>query len=200
MSIPRSPERLSRCLLAAVLWLAAPWAVAQSNADADRARISRERQQVEADYAAEVARCESQFIVASCVEKARQLRRSALDRLSREQNVLDDAQRKQRAAERLQRMQEKRKAVAERPPEPAPRIVQRAAAASSAPAASRPVEAPHDDRPTAAEQAERQAAYERRVKEAAEHRREVEQRNAKRAASHKPAASLPVPAASAASR
>ena len=176
------------------------WALAQPDADAERARIARERKQVEADYAVEVARCQAQFIVASCVEKARQSRRTALDRLGREQNVLDDAQRKQRAAERLQRMQEKRKAVAERPPEPAPRIVQRAVSASSAPAASRPAPAPRDDRPTAAEQAERQAAYERRVKEAAEHRREVEQRNAKRAASHKPAAPLPVPPGSAASR
>ena len=199
MSIPRSPERLLHCLLAAVLWFGAPWAVAQSDADAERARIVHERQQVEADYAAEAARCQAQFIVASCVEKARRLRRSALDRLSREQNVLDDAQRKQRAAERLQRMQDKRKAVADRPPEPAPRIVQRAAPASAPPGA-RPVQAPRDDRPSAAEQAQHKATYERRMKEAAEHRREVEQRNAKRAASRKPAAALSVPAASAASR
>jgi len=180
----------------ALVLLGAMPAFAQADAAAERARIAHERRQVESNYSAEVARCESQFIVASCVEKARQQRRTALDRLSREQNVLDDALRKQRAAERLQRVQDKRRAIAERPAEPPPRVVQRAASASVAPAASRPVSAAHDARPSAAEQAEREAANERRVHEAAKHRREVEQRNARRAVTRKPAAALPMPAAS----
>jgi hypothetical protein len=198
MSIPRSPDLLQRCLLALTLLCALP-AIGQADASAERARIARERQQAEADYSAEVARCESQFIVASCVEKARKQRRTALDRLSRAQNVLDDAERKQRAAERLQRVQDKRRAMAERPAEPPPRVVQRAASAPAAPV-SRPIPVPHDPRPSQAEQAEREAAYEHRLQEAAAHRREVEQRNARRAASHKPAAPLPVPSASAVSR
>jgi colicin import membrane protein len=209
MSTPPSPDRLrlaAGLLLIVVSGMACAADALDLRADRERQRAVNERRRIEADYTARVRQCESQFVVTSCIEEARAQRREALDRLTQQQAVIEDALRKQRAAERMERLQEKQKQAAERrdaPPAP-PRVVRRGGTAASA-AASAPapqvLQLPPSHTPSAAEQQRNRAAYEKRQKDAAEHRATVEQRNALRAAEHKPAAPLPVPpAASAASR
>jgi hypothetical protein len=178
-------------------------------ADRERQRAANERRRVEADYAARVKGCEAQFVVTSCMEQAKAERRQALDRLRQQQAVMDDALRKQRAAERLEQLQEKQQAAAARrnaPVQP-PRVVKRGAqAASAADAASAAgasgtahathpgaLQLPQQHEPTVDEQARKQSAFEQRQESAAAHRAAVEKRNAQRAAGHKPSASLPVP-------
>jgi hypothetical protein len=207
MSTLRSPEGLSVALLLALACGAAFAADALDlRADRERQRTANERRRIEAEYTARIRQCESQFVVTSCVEEARAQRREALDRLTQQQAVIEDALRKQRAAERMERLQEKQQQAAERrnaPPVP-PRVVHRSArpaSAASGAASSAALQLPASHLPGAAEQRRNQAAYEKRQKDAAEHREQVEQRNAQRAATRKPAASLPLPsAASAASR
>jgi len=163
---------------------------------AQRERIARERAQVEAGYRDEAARCAGQFSVTACVDRARSQRRIAIERLDHERAVLDGMERKRRAAERTQRIQDKVRAAESRPP-PVVKEVPRSAkalrssasgAAASTPMASEPASA-------AAARPGAEAAYERRQREAAEHREAVERRNAARAARRTPAAPLPVPSA-----
>jgi hypothetical protein len=188
MSILRSPEPW---LLATLL---AIWpALAQAD-DLDfatqRARIARERKQVQADYLARERECRQHFVVTPCLERASQQRRLEIERLDHEKGVLDDTERKQRAAKRMERIQRKQAAaqgdvVAEPAPEPQP---QPASAPPRKAAAKRERErrAPGVSE---SEQADNESAYERRQQKAAEHRKAVEARNAKR----KPVAPLPVP-------
>jgi hypothetical protein len=210
MSTLRSPERLALALLLALACGAALAADALDlRADRERQRAANERRRIEADYTARVRQCESQFVVTSCVEEARARRREALDRLTQQQAVIEDALRKQRTAERMERLQEKQQqAAARRDAPPAPtRVVQRGARAASAaggvssgaPASAAAFQLPSSHLPDAGQQRRNQTAYEKRQKDAAEHRALVEQRNAQRAASRKPAAPLPVPPSSAAS-
>jgi hypothetical protein len=92
-------KRGLRC--AAVACLAAlhgaPFA---ADAAAEHARIRAERAQVQARYADAVRECNRRFVVTSCVEDARAERRQALSRLGNEELVLDQAERRQRAAQR----------------------------------------------------------------------------------------------------
>lgn len=176
-----------RCLV--LTMLAAP-ALAGDGIDpaAQRERITHERAQAEADYRGEEARCAGQFSVTSCVERARAKRRAAIERLDHEHAVLDDMQRKRRAAERMQRIQDKLRAAETRPP-PVVHTVPRSAKAARAAAsgAALPEEAPA----SAASSRAAEAAYQQRQREAAAHREAVERRNAARAARRPPAAPLP---------
>lgn len=175
-------------------------AVAAGTADGDaaeRERIARERQAVEARFEAARRDCEARFVVTDCLAAARAQRREALAPLQQQLHMLDDARRRQRAVERLQAIQERESAAATRPaleaPAPPP-------AASNPPQPSRR----HAARPaalsaSAAQQQsqERAARYERRQQEARAHDDAVKARNARRDAHRPPAAGLPVPAASA---
>lgn len=214
MSIRPSPELLRTAAVACLVACCAAATAADAldlRADRERQRASNERRRIEAEYGARVRQCETQFVVTSCIEEAKAQRREALDRLTQQQAVIEDALRKQRAAERLERLQEKQQQAAERRNAPTvpPRVVHRASraasaasAAASAPASSSSpaIRLPESHLPSPAEQRRNEAAYQQRQKAAAEHKALVERRNAERAAAHKPAASLPLPAASAASR
>lgn len=172
---------------------------------AQRAQIDAARRQANAVYAEREKRCQEQFVVTACVESARAERRKELDRLSREQAVVDEALRKQRAAERLQVLADKQRAARQKASEPLPppRVLlqkppraAQSAAPGSAPRGERLGVIPAD-RSTPAERRENKAAYERRLKQAEEHRRQVEQRNNQRAVeADKPASGLPTPARS----
>lgn len=172
----------------------------------ERERIRSERAQAEAAYASRERDCRGRFVVTSCIEDAQRDRRQALERLRRQEEVMDEAQRKQRAAQRMEdirgklageegrrrplTVQERLKAK----PPPAERTPRSAEGAASANRPDRPASQ------SAAEETRRRADYERRQQEAKAHREAVEKRNAERAAKGKrPAAPLPVPA-SAASR
>ncbi|MEO7010621.1 MAG: hypothetical protein ABI156_15840 [Caldimonas sp.] len=179
---------------------------------------SRDRQHIEADRAAAEARfverehaCGERFIVTSCVDDAKRERREALSRLRHEQNQLDDALRKARAAERTEAIRKHAAEQAERAGESAsrePRVSVRrspaephvgkpeAGAEKSLPSAQRPHAAGSAARAgvsRADEEARSRARFNAAHREAEAHRLEVEQRNARRAAKHKPAVPLPLP-------
>lgn len=176
---------------------------------AQRAQIDAARRQANVAYAERERRCQEQFVVTACVENARAERRRELDRLSREQAVVDEALRKQRAAERLQTLADKQRAARQRASEPVPpprvllqkppRAAQGAASGASGPGAARGerLGVLPADRSTPAERRDNKDAFQRRQQQAEEHRRQVEQRNAERAVrASKPASGLPTPAAS----
>jgi len=166
-----------------------------------KARIVAERQQAHQRYEAARKACEQRFAVTPCLEEARGQRREVLDRLAREQAVLDDAQRRQRAADRLKGIQDRARQLDDRAVNPpAARTSQRGARSASSPAPAAPL-APQASRPdpraalTAEQSARHRAEHDERLREAAAHRAAVERRNAERAAKKPPAAPLPVPSA-----
>jgi colicin import membrane protein len=229
MSIRRSrndppPERLRRspsrghrqrpgkARSAAVAWLLTALmcsGVALADDDAaERQRIERERAEIIARSRTDEAACAQRFAVSACVEQVRGERRAALHQLDLQRALLDDAQRKRRAAERQERIrlrqdtQSRDDESRQSPAASAASAPARAASAAEPEAARRP-EARRRSAAAVAEErdaaAKRAAASKRRAEEAAAHRAAVEQRNMERNLKKPPAPTLPVPAASAAS-
>jgi colicin import membrane protein len=194
--VPREISGLVVLMAASVLGTA--WAAEGIDVAAQRQRIERERKQAEDAYRAEDAKCQTRFSVSSCVEEARARRRTTLERLNNEQAVLDQMERRRRAAERTREIEEKVNAAKNRPPPEVtvtprtPKPPRPTASAASGPDYAAPKPRPGPD---AAEQAAAAAAYDKRQREAAAHRTAVEQRNAERARSGKHAAPLPPPPA-----
>jgi uncharacterized membrane-anchored protein YhcB (DUF1043 family) len=192
--------RLRITLLAGICVLLASYEPARADDSAERARIARERADVEARFQAQRRECETRFAVTACVDEARAGHRQALQRLRREEGVLDEAQRRQRAAARLSAIEEKQRAERERASapraeRPAAEPLQVRAPRQAASAAARPASAPASAPDRAAEEARKRAAFEARQREAREHREQAEQRRAQREKSGKAAAPLPDPAA-----
>ncbi|HKW82346.1 MAG TPA: hypothetical protein VJN68_01225, partial [Burkholderiaceae bacterium] len=73
-----------------------------TNAAAERERIARERVDAQAAFKKQEAACQERFVVTPCLEAARKTEREALARLRRQEVLLDEQARKQRAAERAQ--------------------------------------------------------------------------------------------------
>lgn len=215
MSTPRSP---SAWLAAAALAVAlAPTVQAADGADtaAQRQRIAQERATVQARARAAEQECRQRFVVTPCVDRVRGERRAALQRLDQQAAVLDDAQRKQRAAQRAQRIQQRHDDQARADEQRmAPdgqskvRAVRTPAAQGEGAAGADATAAPKAVRQTAAgaqqraaasarereDAAQRSAAARRRADQAEAHRTAVEKRNADRARRHPPQATLPLPA------
>jgi colicin import membrane protein len=161
---------------------------------ARRQQLERERAAVEARYRQEHAACADRFTVTACTDDAKTRRRQALEPLERERAALDEQERRRRAAERLQRIEDKRQEAARRQP-PAlqtPRPPLSAPLPDAAPRAGRPAQPraappPPGPRPGSAQ------AYERRQQEAEAHRAAVKRRNDSR--QRPPAAPMPAPSA-----
>jgi len=196
-----------RLVLLSMALLAGPAAAAESAGDrAERARIQAERAEVERAYALRQEECRQRFVVTSCLDAARRDRRDALELLRQQQVVLNDAQRKQRAAQRIDEIrakvsnEEARRREAEarararekRQQDQAARVRAAAPAATPVTPAATPAPAP-SKAPNAAAAAARASEYDKRQAEAKAHRAAVERRNAERAAKGKPARPLPVP-------
>ena len=207
----------SGSLRCAAFWLGlaacAAHAEAGLTADGERERIARERAAVEAKFVEHQAECQGRFAVTGCVDEAKRERRQAEAPLRRQAIALDDAQRKQKAAERLasvrskvgnaqsrQREQVVREAPTagkaaavasdERTPVAARQARHKPPPKPATTRAPRAATAPLDRR---AEEAAGQARIDARKLAAQTHREVVEQRNAKRAVSGKRAAPLPSP-------
>ncbi|MEP7058828.1 MAG: hypothetical protein ABI809_13765, partial [Caldimonas sp.] len=75
-------------------------AQAASTPKSGRERIADERAAAQARFSARQRACLERFVVTSCVEDAQRERRETLSRLRHEQNLLDEIERKTRAAER----------------------------------------------------------------------------------------------------
>jgi len=180
--------------------------LATTNDAVERERIARERTEVQATLVRQEAACQERFVVTPCIEAARKAGREALARLKRQEVLLDEQARKQRAAERalairsnISADEARRRDDASASTASAPVRVERAELAETPSHTERARrELPMSPRPNdaagrrAAEQ-EHIERYEADRRAAQAHREAVEQRNAKRAASGKAAAPLPVP-------
>lgn len=163
-------------------------------AAADRGEIVAERKRLEAAFAAEEAGCRARFTVTACVDDVRQRRRAALAGPRAQELALDDAERIQKAQSRREAVARKQKEAAERPvvaPEP-----QREVRLPPPPA---PLSEPRVHATPSGDDAARraEAARERREKIAASQDRIVTRQVERASRVKKPAAPLPVPPASA---
>ena len=197
------------CWLLMLIALATGASAASLDRASELRRISRDRAAAEARFDAARRRCELQFVVTACLDEARAERRSRLEQLQREQSVLDDAERRQRAAARLRSIEDRTRASDDRGTAP-PSTKAKPAASHLAPVPHAPRAAPKVD--PAAEAAQRadaakrqQAGLAQRQREAEGHRQKILLRNAARdkvkpPSAPLPAASVPAPTAKPASR
>lgn len=193
----------SALLVAVSLSLLALAGPAQADEAAERARIGRERAEAQSRFEQRQRECAQRFAVTPCVEEARAEHRQAMIQLRRQEAVLDEAQRKQRAAARLAAIEEKRRAEAERaasapaPARAATPIQVKPPRAPASAAAARPASAPAPASSAATAQREqrKRAQFEARQRDAQAHREEAERRRSERAAAGKASAPLPDPAA-----
>ncbi len=104
---------LALCLIIATAWSqpidASPGIVAPVAVDSEgeRSRIQAERAREEARYQLEESACYARFAVSDCLRKARAQRRQVLDKLRQQELVLNDAERRRKAQEQLERIKEK---------------------------------------------------------------------------------------------
>lgn len=89
------------------LWFAGFAALAQTGGDATRTRISEERSRLEATFTLEDTACYKKFLVNNCLDEVKVRRRDALADLRRQEIVLNDEKRKTKAAEQLQKTEDK---------------------------------------------------------------------------------------------
>lgn len=196
----RAPGRWSAAVaLAGLLLLGADFVGA---AGGERDALAGERKRLQAAFAAEEAACAGNFAVNACLDGVRQRRRAALAPLRERELALDEAERRERAAERRRGNQARQAAAASRASAPAePQMRVRAPSPAASRAAERHGSAGHQQRiEREAEKASgRAAAAEQRREQARLAQERVERRLQERAATGKVSAPLPIPA-SAASR
>ena len=80
---------------------------AQTSGDAERLRITAERTQLEAGYALEDTACYKKFLVNRCLDDIKARRQVALADLQRQETVLNAEARRAKAADQLQKTQDK---------------------------------------------------------------------------------------------
>lgn len=79
----------------------------QTRSGAERLRISTERSKLEAAFALEDTACYKRFLVNSCLDEVKARRRDALADLRRQEIVLNDEISKAKAAQQLQKIEDK---------------------------------------------------------------------------------------------
>ncbi|MBL8305621.1 MAG: hypothetical protein JNM33_02925 [Rubrivivax sp.] len=164
----------------------------------ERQRIAVERKRLEAAFAEEEARCQGRFAVTACVDDVRQRRRAALESPRARELEIDDIERRQRAAERREAIDEKQRRAAERPVMPSSPAASARPPVAPTPAASVPraVREP----PSADEARQRAIDARQRQDEFRARQQRIEARQAQRAGRGQRAAPLPVPASAAGAR
>lgn len=160
---------------------------------AERSRIASERQQVEARFKAEETACYQKFAVNDCIDAGRAERREKLADLRRQEISLNDAERKRKGAEQVQRMEDKQKDQV--PPQPmqqrergkltpqgkASGHLPREAAVAKVPKPRTPhVPAVKDPAMVEADAAQERERYQRKLDDAAAHKAQLAKRNAER--------------------
>ncbi len=78
----------------------------------DKARINKARAEADATLAAQEAECRQRFVVNACLIEARRQHRSVVEPLREELILIDERQRKQRAADRADRVRAKTESAA----------------------------------------------------------------------------------------
>jgi colicin import membrane protein len=76
----------------------------------EQARIAAERARLEAGFKAEENACYSRFLVNACLNEIRPRRAEAMAELRRQEIVLDDAERKGKGADQIQKIEDKQSA------------------------------------------------------------------------------------------
>ena len=172
-----------------------------AHAGSERDRIGAERAAAVAQLAERERACRAQFVVTACVEAAQREERVTLARLRRQEQALDDADRRAAAERRRRDVAERLSTQAARASEPAPAVPRDgprpapspnppAPTGAEGPVVPRSASAVADQRATEQRNA---AAFEAKARAAKGHREAVERRNAERAATGKVVAPLPVP-------
>jgi hypothetical protein len=192
------------------------WAQESGEALRERQRIATQRKAAEDAYTAQEKACYRKFAVTDCLNEARARRRAVISDLRRQEVALNDAQRKQRAADHLEELDRKKaregesRAVEERAQSveqqkaresrAAEKTAERAQNSASDAARAAQARATQQRKQSELEQSrasrEKAAAANvaRRVqneKDAAAHKAEVAKREAEK--TKKPASSLPTP-------
>ena len=211
---------MNKFFLSVLLTCAALDALAQAdspvgglNVATERARIADERAAIARATATERAACYQKFAVDSCLSESRERRREQTDHLKRQQTQLNDAERKQRGAAEMQRLETNKKDAddaarnIERAREDQRRREQRATedqnvraeAAAAAPTNARQFEdkqrsfvrQQRDAAARAAQSPMERERYDRKLQEAAAHQAALEKRMAERTKPRSPG--LPAP-------
>ena len=96
------------CALAVSPALAQPAAeVPAAGRETEKARIAAERTRLEAGFKAEEAACYRRFLVNSCLEEIRPRRSEAMAELRRQEISINEADRKAKGADQIQKIEEK---------------------------------------------------------------------------------------------
>lgn len=148
-------------------------------------RIQADRTRAEARFAGEDAACYARFAVTDCLREVRVRRREVLDDLRRQEVAINDAERKRKAQEQIERIEERSSAqrleeeaasrlrAREAQQEREDRASQKAAAAQKAKSGQPPgrsIPKTVEQGRTADEIAEEQRQYKEKLREAQEHR------------------------------
>jgi colicin import membrane protein len=95
------------------LWAQSNAAAGNANLDAERSRLSTEREAIEARFVQERAACYKKFAVEDCLRESRGRRRTELDSIKRQETAINDIQRQRAGAAELQKLDQK--AATQRP-------------------------------------------------------------------------------------
>ncbi|RYY98489.1 MAG: hypothetical protein EOO24_18435 [Comamonadaceae bacterium] len=99
---------MNHILSAIVLAVLAVLPAVAQDMDAERKRIREERAAADARYETQRRDCHGRFAVTDCLDAARKERATAVADLRRQEVVINDADRKRRAAERLRELDARR--------------------------------------------------------------------------------------------
>jgi len=104
-----NPWFRSSLMTASALWMAMAMAhgTAWASDASERERINKAKSQADAKLSQKELECQERFAVTDCVLAARKEHRSVVEPLRKESLALDDKERKQRAAERTERLRTK---------------------------------------------------------------------------------------------
>jgi colicin import membrane protein len=170
----------------------------------ERRRIDEQQAQARALFAQEERECQARFAVTACVDDVRQRHRDAMASLKRQAIVLDDAERRERAALRAQAIRDRISAEEARQRQPigAPREPRATPSIApietqGKPPTARPASSQRgtSDPQRQAREARSRATFDASQAEAREHREAAERRAAQRQKNRRPAAPLPTPSA-----
>jgi colicin import membrane protein len=95
------------------LWAQSNAAAGNANLDAERSRLSSERETIEARFLQERTACYAKFAVEDCLRESRTRRRKELDSIKRQETAINDIQRQRAGAAELQKLDQK--AATQRP-------------------------------------------------------------------------------------
>jgi colicin import membrane protein len=216
-----NPWFRSSLITASALCVAMAHGAALASDASERERINKAKSQADAKLAQKELECQERFAVTDCVLAARKEHRSVVEPLRKESLALDDKERKQRAAERTERLRTKAEsasaaasanaAAASGSGSDAPSVrpkIRSAEAASASQSGASGVNMPaassvmpplilKTDKPITPKAQAPQPGSEDyqtlRVRQAEERRAAVLKKNAERDASKSPAKPLPVP-------